>query len=129
MDVLNSIGFVNFWGVTPYINLFETEDELIKNVSVKDPVNVLISNSNNLKIHKKHDKYYDMYLFQNYNCEICLATFPKYLIIKNKKVNLLDIEIPIIYVILYLQFINYLFLKKKKAQTIVQLISIFMKII
>ena len=49
MDVLNSIGFVNFWGVTPYINLFETEDELIKNVSVKDPVNVLISNSNDLR--------------------------------------------------------------------------------
>lgn len=52
-----------------------------------------LKNNINLKIHKKHDKYYDMYLFQNYNCEICLATFPKYLIIKNKKVNLLDIEL------------------------------------
>ena len=49
MDVLNSIGFVNFWGVTPYINLFETEDELIKNTSIKDPVNVLVSNSNDLR--------------------------------------------------------------------------------
>ena len=49
MDVLNSIGFVNFWGVTPYINLFETEEELIKNTSIKDPVNVLLSNSNDLR--------------------------------------------------------------------------------
>ena len=52
-----------------------------------------LKNNINLKIHKKHDKYYDMYLYQNYNCEICLATFPKYLIIKNKKINLLDIDI------------------------------------
>ena len=49
MDVLNSIGFVNFWGVTPFINLFETEEELIKNTSVKDPVNVLLSSSNDLR--------------------------------------------------------------------------------
>ena len=51
-----------------------------------------LKNNINLKIHKKHDKYYDMYLYQNYNCEICLATFPKYLIIKNKKINLLEID-------------------------------------
>ena len=49
MDVLNSIGFVNFWGVTPFVNLFETEDEIIKNTSIKDPVNVLLSNSNDLR--------------------------------------------------------------------------------
>ena len=52
-----------------------------------------LKNNINLKIHKKHEKYYDMYLFQNYNCEICLSTFPKYLIIKNKKINLLEIDI------------------------------------
>ena len=49
MDVLNSIGFVNFWGVTPFINLVETEEELIKNISQKDPVNILVSNSNDLR--------------------------------------------------------------------------------
>ena len=49
MDILNSIGFVNFWGVTPCINLVETEEELIKNISIKDPVNILISNSNDLR--------------------------------------------------------------------------------
>ena len=49
MDVLNSIGFVNFWGVTPFINLFETEDELIKKTTINEPVNVLISNSNDLR--------------------------------------------------------------------------------
>jgi hypothetical protein len=51
-----------------------------------------LKNNINLKIHKKHDKFCDMYLFQNYNCEICLATFPKYLIIKNKKINLIEID-------------------------------------
>ncbi len=51
-----------------------------------------LKNNINLKIHKKHDKHYDMYLFQNYNCEICLATFPKYLIIKNKKIHLIEID-------------------------------------
>ena len=49
MDILNSIGFVNFWGVTPCVNLVETEEELIKNISIKDPVNILISNSNDLR--------------------------------------------------------------------------------
>ena len=49
MDILNSIGFVNFWGVTPFINLVETEEELIKNISIKDPVNILISNTNDLR--------------------------------------------------------------------------------
>jgi pSer/pThr/pTyr-binding forkhead associated (FHA) protein len=52
-----------------------------------------LKNNINLKIHKKHDKYYDMYLFQNYNCEICLSTFPKYLIIKSKKIYLIEIDI------------------------------------
>ena len=51
-----------------------------------------LKNSINIKIHKKHEKYYDIYLYQNYNCQICLSTFPKYLIIKNKKINLLDID-------------------------------------
>lgn len=51
-----------------------------------------LKNNINIKIHKKHEKYYDIYLYQNYNCEICLSTFPKYLIIKNKKINLLDID-------------------------------------
>ena len=49
MDVLNSIGFVNFWGVTPFINLVETEEELVKNISIKDPLNILVSNSNDLR--------------------------------------------------------------------------------
>ena len=47
MDLLNSLGFVNFWGVTPFMNLFETEYEIIKNPKTKE-VNVLISNSNDI---------------------------------------------------------------------------------
>ena len=49
MDILNSIGFVNFWGVTPCINLVETEEDQIKNTSIKEPFNILISNSNDLR--------------------------------------------------------------------------------
>lgn len=49
MDILNSIGFVNFWGVTPFINLFETESETVKNTSIKEPVNILLSDSNDLR--------------------------------------------------------------------------------
>ena len=32
-----------------------------------------LKNSIKLKYHKKSDSYYDMYLFQNYSCEICLT--------------------------------------------------------
>ena len=46
---MNSIGFVNFWGVTPFINLVETEEELVKNTSIKDPLNILVSSSNDLR--------------------------------------------------------------------------------
>ena len=51
-----------------------------------------LKNKINLNIYKKHYKYYDIYLFQNYNCEICLSTYPKYIIIDNNKINLLDID-------------------------------------
>ena len=47
MEILNSIGFCNFWGVTPFINLFETGKEL-KDPSTKE-INVLLSNSNDLR--------------------------------------------------------------------------------
>ena len=46
MEILNSIGFVNFWGVTPFINLFETEKEIL---SQTNPINILLSNSNDLR--------------------------------------------------------------------------------
>lgn len=46
MDILNSIGFVNFWGVTPFMNLFETEKDILE---TDKPVNVLLSNTNDLR--------------------------------------------------------------------------------
>ena len=52
-----------------------------------------LKNTINLKIHKKHDKYYDVYFFMSYNCDICLSTFPKYITYKNKNLNLLDIDV------------------------------------
>lgn len=46
MEVINSIGFVNFWGVTPCYNIFETEKEKLK---TSKEINVLISNSNDIR--------------------------------------------------------------------------------
>ena len=46
MEILNSIGFANFWGVTPFANLFETESAIL---SQSSPVNILLSNSNDLR--------------------------------------------------------------------------------
>ena len=39
-----------------------------------------LKNSIKLKYQKRSDKYYDMFLFQNYSCEICLFMYPKYII-------------------------------------------------
>ena len=52
-----------------------------------------LKNKINLNIYKKYYKHHDIYLFQNYNCDICLSTYPKYIIIDNKKLNLLDIDV------------------------------------
>ena len=51
-----------------------------------------LKNKINLNLYKKHHKNHDIYLFQNYNCDICLATYPKYIIIDNRKISLLDID-------------------------------------
>ncbi len=48
MDIVNSIGFCNFLGVTPFINLFETGKEILKDPSTKE-INILLSNSNDLR--------------------------------------------------------------------------------
>ena len=52
-----------------------------------------LKNKINSNIYKKRYKFYDIYLFKNYFCEICLETFPKYIIIDNKKIHLLDLDI------------------------------------
>ena len=46
MDLLNSIGFVNFWGVTPFMDLFKTERAIL---SQSNPINILLSNANDLR--------------------------------------------------------------------------------
>ena len=51
-----------------------------------------LKNSIKLKYHKKSDSYYDMYLFQNYSCEICLTIYPKYIIYKTQVYYLIDID-------------------------------------
>ncbi|MCQ2816868.1 MAG: DUF4471 domain-containing protein [archaeon] len=45
MEILNSIGFVNFWGVTPCMNILETNQDKLTQPSL----NILISNSNDLR--------------------------------------------------------------------------------
>lgn len=71
-------------------------DPLINPCKCKDSLKYIhlscLKNDINLKIHKKHHKKYDFYLFQKYNCDICLSTYPKYLILKNQKINLIEID-------------------------------------
>jgi hypothetical protein len=52
-----------------------------------------LKNSIKLKYHKKSETYYDMFLFQNYSCEICLTVYPKYIIYKTKVYYLIDIDL------------------------------------
>ena len=51
-----------------------------------------LKNSIKIKYHKKSEQYYDIFLFQNYNCEICLAVYPKYIIYKTQVYYLIDID-------------------------------------
>ena len=75
------------WELDPLISVCKCADSM-KFVHLS-----CLKNKINLNIYKKHYKHHDIYLFQNYNCEICLATYPKYIIIDNKKINLLDIDV------------------------------------
>ena len=52
-----------------------------------------LKNSIKLKYHKKSDTYYDMFIFQNYACEICLSMYPKYIIYKTQVYFLIDINL------------------------------------
>ncbi len=52
-----------------------------------------LKNSIKLKYHQKKSEYYEMFLFQNYHCEICLSTYPKYIIYKTKIYYLIDIDL------------------------------------
>ena len=52
-----------------------------------------LKNSIKLKYHKKSEMYYDMFIFQNYSCEICLSMYPKYIIYKTQVYFLIDIDL------------------------------------
>ena len=52
-----------------------------------------LKNSIKLKYHKKSEIYYDMFLFQNYSCEICLTMYPKYILYKTQVYFLIDIDL------------------------------------
>ena len=75
------------WGIDPLISVCKCSDSM-KYVHLS-----CLKNKINLNIYKKHYKHHDIYLFQNYNCDICLATYPKYIMIDNKKLSLLDIDV------------------------------------
>ena len=52
-----------------------------------------LKHSIKLKYHKKCESIYDMFLFQNYSCEICLSNYPKYIIYKTQVYYLIDIDL------------------------------------
>jgi hypothetical protein len=45
------------------------------------------------KIQIKKEKYFDLYFFKSYNCEICLETYPKYIKYKTYIYNLVDVDL------------------------------------
>ena len=50
-----------------------------------------------MKIIKKSTEYCEYYLVKSYECEICLAEYPKYIKIKHNVYNLIDIIVTIEY--------------------------------
>jgi hypothetical protein len=52
-----------------------------------------LKNSIKSKCHKESGSYYDIFLFKNYGCEICLAIYPKYIVYKTKIFNLIDLNL------------------------------------
>ena len=48
----------------------------------------------NMKVIKKQTECAVYYLLKNYECEICLTEFPKYIKVKNRVYNLIDIKPP-----------------------------------
>ena len=45
------------------------------------------------KIQIRNEKYFDIYFFKSYNCEICLETYPKYIKYKSYTYNLVDVDL------------------------------------
>ena len=52
-----------------------------------------LKNSIKLKVHTKQEEFYQMILFHNYCCEICLSMYPKYITYKSKVYYLIDIDL------------------------------------
>ena len=51
-----------------------------------------LKNSIKLKYNKKSSENLEMFIFQNYACEICLTSYPKYIIYKTQVYYLIDID-------------------------------------
>ena len=45
------------------------------------------------KIQIRNEKYFDIYFFKSYNCEICLETYPKYIKYKSHIYNLVEVDL------------------------------------
>ena len=45
------------------------------------------------KIQVRNEKYFDIYFFKSYNCEICLETYPKYIKYKSHIYNLVEVDL------------------------------------
>ena len=110
MDLLNSLGFVNFWGVTPFMNLFETESEIIKNPKTKE-VNVLISNSNDI-----HHFLYTIYkLFVSQREDKVTYPLINFYIHENHRENLC-------------RFLLFIHLLTDRTKSVIERVEMFMEI-
>jgi len=45
------------------------------------------------KIQIRKEKYFDLYFFKSYNCEICLEVYPKYIKYKSYTYNLVEVDL------------------------------------
>ena len=110
MDLLNSVGFVNFWGVTPFMNLFETESEIIKNPKTKE-VNILISNSNDI-----HHFLYTIYkLFVSQREDKVTYPLINFYIHENHRENLC-------------RFLLFIHLLTDRTKSVIERVEMFMEI-
>ena len=79
-----------------YLSESTIEDPLISPCNCSGSMKYIhlscLKNSIKIKYTKKVSEYAEMFLFQNYSCEICLTQYPKYITYKTQVYYLIDID-------------------------------------
>ena len=79
-----------------YLNESTIDDPLISPCNCSGTMKYIhlscLKKSIKLKYSKKSNDHLEMFLFQNYNCEICLTPYPKYIVYKTQVYFLIDID-------------------------------------